>query len=118
KELYKDLKNSLPSIIKHIVKPYKKVAAKRFKTPESLLESLKNGSVKQNELIVLECKPTTFGSYLRSHYLMPFIGSSSDMRLGPKILSADNHFDIQIIFAQMCSHLIPVGLYPPIDNNL
>ncbi|HBQ4077936.1 TPA: hypothetical protein ACHJCJ_002885 [Klebsiella pneumoniae] len=118
KELYKDLKNSLPSIIKHIVKPYKKVAAKRFKTPESLLESLKNGSVKQNELIVLECKPTTFGPYLRSHYLMPFIGSSSDMRLGPQILSADNYFDIQIIFAQMCSHLIPVGLYPPIDNNL
>ncbi|HHP5656965.1 MULTISPECIES: hypothetical protein [Klebsiella pneumoniae complex] len=119
KELYRDLKSSIPSLFKKISLPVINAGAKRFQNPESLLEGLKTGSVKNNEMVVLECKPTTFGPYLRSHYLMPCIGSSSDMRLGPVFLSGNQEFDfIYSMFAQVTSHLAPVGLYPPIDNDV
>lgn len=119
KEMYKDLKSSIPSIFKKISLPTKKVNAKRFSTPDGLLDALKKGSVKNNEFVVLECKPTVFGPYLRSHYLMPFIGSSTDMRLGPIFAGGNEDIDVIFnIFAQVSSHLTPVGLYPPIDNDI
>ncbi|MCI1032475.1 hypothetical protein [Raoultella terrigena] len=119
KEMYRDLKNGIPSIFKKISLPTKKAVAKRFNTPDSLLDALKNGSVKNNEFVVLECKPTVFGPYLRSHYLMPFIGSSSDMRLGP--IFAGGNEDVDVVFnllTQVTSHLMPVGLFPPVDNDV
>lgn len=119
KELYKDVRLVIPSIFRVIKSPIKKALAKRFNNPEGLLEGLKTGSVKNNDLVVLECKPSMFGSYLRNHYLLPIIGMSSDMRLGPQFnCMVDGGFDFFAFTAQVSSHLKPVGLYPPIDDNL
>ncbi|HBT3253407.1 TPA: hypothetical protein MBF53_000151 [Klebsiella aerogenes] len=118
KQLYPDLKLAIPAIFRSLKIPTKKLKAKRFKSPSSLLDALKSGNVKNNEFVVLECKPSTFGPYLRSHYLFPIIGSRTDMRLGPTLMSDTDGLDIFAMMAQISSHLKPVGLYPPINSSM
>lgn len=114
-QLYPDLKNWIPSLFKQASTPIKKATAKCFKNPTELLNALKKKEVEEGHWISLECKPSTFGPFLRNHFISPFIGSSSDMRLGPQIES--NNF-ILAMMGQVTSHLKPVGLYPPIGDDL
>ncbi|MFK9655368.1 hypothetical protein ACJEMS_07450 [Escherichia coli] len=117
-QLYPDLKLVIPAICRRLSIPTKKIKAKRFKSPGLLMDGLKSGHVKNNEFVVLECKPLTFGSYLRGHYISPFVGSRSDMRLGPTLTYENDDFNMLAIMAQVSSHLKPVGLFPPIDSKV
>ena len=114
-QLYPDLKNWLASLAKFMRTPVKKATAKVFRTPASLLDALKKNEVQPDEWITLECKPSNFGPFLRSHFMSPIIGHHTGMRLGPQIQSAHPYMGI---VGQITSHLRPVGIYPAIDDDL
>jgi len=114
-QLYKDAKVIIPSIIRKLTIPTKKVIAKRFGSPEELLDALKSNKIKHDSFVAVECKPSTFGPFLRHHFLSPLSGISSNMKLGPTI---DHEIPEFAFLAQLTSYLKPVGLYPPIDDNL
>jgi hypothetical protein len=114
-QLYPDLKNWISSLAKRLVVPVKRTIAKSFSNPEELLSALKTKEVQEGHWITLECKPSTFGPFLRTHFIFPVIGSHTSMRLGPPIAGGD---PIMAMLGQITSHLKPVGLYPPIDDDL
>ncbi|QRQ14061.1 hypothetical protein [Acinetobacter pittii] len=114
-QLYPDLKSWLITLYKNFKIPFLKSQAKLYKSPNELLNALKSNQLKPNSWVILECKPSMFGTFLRHHLLSPSIGMHSDMRLGPQILSEN---PIIQIMGNTTSHLQPVGLYPPIDDNL
>lgn len=115
-QLYPDLKNWIATFAKFIKTPVKKSIAPVFKSPSQLLDALKRNKIKANEWVTLECKPSTFGPFLRNHFISPIIGHHTDMRLGPQILS--NAHPLMGMMGQITSHLKPVGIYPPIDEDL
>lgn len=114
-QLYPDIKNWLSTLAKYLKTPVKKANSQVFKNPADLLCALKSNKVKADEWITLECKPSTFGPYLRNHFVSPIIGNHTGMRLGPR-LQGDH--PVMAITAQFTSHLRPVGIYPPIDEDL
>lgn len=114
-QLYPDLKNWLPSLYKKMETPIRKLNAPTYHSPKELLDALKANQIKPNSWVTLECKPSLFGPYLRDHFLAPIIGSNSNMRLGPRIVADD---PIMAIMGQTWSHLKPVGIYPPIGDDL
>lgn len=116
-QIYTDLKNCAPQLIKKLKIPLrlKKTNAPRLKSPWELQDALKSNKIKNNSWVVLECKPSPFGPYLRSHFLSVMIGNNTAMRRGPVLLS-DN--PTEQLFVQMMSHLKPVGLYPPLSDEL
>ena len=87
-QLYPDLKSWLSSIGSKLSGPIRKARAEIFRSPTHLLNSLKAGSIKDGELVTLECKPSLFGPFLRTHFLSPFVGFKPDMRLGPPLVGA------------------------------
>ncbi|HBK4608400.1 TPA: hypothetical protein LLS51_000051 [Serratia marcescens] len=117
KQIYTDIKNCAPQLIKKLKIPLrlKKTNAPRFKTPWSLQDALKSNKIKNNSWVVLECKPSSFGPYLRSHILSPIFGNNTEMRRGPALWS-DN--PVLGIISQSMSYLKPVGLYPPLTDEL
>jgi hypothetical protein len=114
-QLYPDIKNWIASLARALTVPVKKAKSPRFSSPALLLDALKANQVAVDSWITLECKPSTFGPFLRSHILSPIVGSSTDMRLGPALL-AEN--PLMGVMAQATSHLKPVGLYPLITETL
>ena len=114
-QLYPDLKNWLATLAKALRVPVKKANAKVFSSPSELLNALKANDVQADEWVTLECKPSTFGPFLRNHFLSPFIGHHTGMRLGPQIQA---EHPIMGMMGQITSHLKPVGIYPPIDEDL
>lgn len=117
-QIYPDLKIIIPSIIRKLTIPVKKVNAQRFKSPEDLLEALKSNKVKNDTFVSIECKPSTFGPFLRNHFLSALSGVSSDMMLGPRPQSNFPEIPEFGFIAQLSSYLKPVGLYPPINKEL
>ncbi len=114
-QLYPDLKVWLTSLGRKLRNPIRKAKAEVFDSPSELLNSLRAGLVKNNDLVTLECKPSSFGPFLRSHFLSPLVGSRTDMRLGPPLVGAN---PLIAMMAQTTSHLKPVGLYPPINPDV
>lgn len=114
-QLYPDLKNWIPTLFRRMKTPLDKLRAPIYTSPSELLNALKSNQVKPNSWVTLECKPSMFGPFLRQHFITPFIGHHTSMRLGPSLL-AEN--PIMAIMGQVTSHLKPVGLYPPIDDDL
>ena len=114
-QLYPDLKTWVATLAKKLITPVKKAKASFFKTPSDILNALKANKLQPDSWVSLECKPFQFGPFLRNHFLSPLVGSRTDMRLGPPL--ASNH-PIMAIISQATSHLKPVGLYPPIDDDL
>lgn len=114
KLVYNDVKHYLVSLGKSIKKPFRKVGIKKFNAPAELRQALQKHEIKDGDWIKIKCIPSPFGPYLRTHFLMPFIGHHTNLRLGPPLLSPN---PILGMMAQATSHLIPVGLYPSIDMN-
>ncbi len=114
-QLYPDLKNWLASLAKSMRTPVKKANAKVFNNPSDLLDALKKNAVQADEWVTLECKPSNFGPFLRNHFMSPIIGHHTGMRLGPQIQGGH---PIMGMLGQITSHLRPVGIYPPIDDDL
>lgn len=114
-QLYPDLKNWIPTLYKQISAPFKKAISPVYNSINELQIALKNNELEPNSWITLKCKPFTFGPFLRNHFLTPIIGLNTEMRLGPRI---SHNNPIMAIFSQVTTHLKPVGLYPPIDNDL
>ena len=114
-QLYPDLKSWIVSLGRKLRNPIARARAETFESPKTLLGALKTGQVRDGDLITLECKPAQFGPFLRNHFLSPFVGRRTDMRLGPP-LSHEN--PILGIMAQTTSHLQPVGLYPPVRDGV
>lgn len=115
KQLYPDLKSWIVSLGRKLKNPVRRAQAEIFHTPDSLLESLKSGEVRDGDLVTLECKPAHFGPFLRDHFLSPVIGNKTDQRLGPPLQHAHPALGI---LAQTTSHLQPVGLYPPVGEGI
>ncbi|HBW8778797.1 TPA: hypothetical protein MXD69_001436 [Klebsiella variicola] len=119
RQLYNDVKLIIPYLFRKLTIPTKKAIAKRYKSPEELLDGLKCGHVKDGDFIAIECKPSTFGPFLRSHVLSVISCTRSDMHLGPQLISDHPEFpEIETLMVQSTSYLKPVGLYPPIDDNI
>ena len=114
-QLYPDLKTWIATFAKKLTTPVKKAKSPLFKTPSDILNALKANKLQPDGWVTIECKPFQFGPFLRNHFLSPIVGSRTDMRLGPPL--ASNH-PIMAIVGQVTSHLKPVGLYPPIDDDL
>ncbi|WP_158283742.1 hypothetical protein [Haliea alexandrii] len=114
-QLYPDLKNWISTLAKKLRTPVKKANAKVFSSPPDLLTALKSNHLQADEWVTLTCKPSTFGPFLRNHFISPIIGHHTNMRLGPQVLSEN---PIMGILGQVTSHLKPVGIYPPIDDDL
>ena len=76
---------------------------------------LKGNKIRDGERVRLKCKPSPFGPYLRNHFLSPIIGNHTNLRLGPPILSQN---PLMGVIAQTTSQLMPVGLFPPLENNM
>lgn len=115
-QMYNDVKHWLPSFARKMSIPIKKANAPIFSSPSELLNALKSNSIKANSWVRLECRPSNFGPFMRRHFLSHIVGFSTDSRLGPEI-----HHPSQVelgILAQITSHLVPVGLYPPINEEL
>ncbi|WPC75915.1 hypothetical protein [Vibrio porteresiae] len=114
-QLYPDLKNWIPALYRRFKTPLDKLRAPIFSSPSDLLNALKSNQVKPDSWVTLECKPSMFGPFLRNHFITPFIGHHTSMRLGPPLV-AEN--PVMAIMGQATSHLKPVGMYPPIDDDL
>ncbi|MEQ9210695.1 MAG: hypothetical protein RLN96_12835, partial [Pseudomonadales bacterium] len=114
-QLYPDVKNWLSTLAKYLRTPVKKANSKVFNNPSDLLGALKANEVQADEWVTLECKPSTFGPYLRNHFISPIIGNHTGMRLGPQIQGGH---PIMALMGQVTSHLRPVGIYPPIEDDL
>lgn len=113
--LYQDLKVWVPSLVSKAVTPIKKSNAPAFNSPADLLEALKKNEVQADSWVKLNCKPSTFGPFLRNHFLTPVLGMKTDLRLGPQLAAED---PIIGMIANLTTHLKPVGLYPPISTEL
>ena len=109
--LYEDMKSWAVSAATKLVRVYKKATVRSFSSPAELLHAAAAGDLERGQEVRVDCKIAPAGPFLSSHYLMPFVGSHTSMRLGPP-LQAPN--PIMGMMAQATSHLIPVGLYPPI----
>lgn len=114
-QLYPDLKNWIPALYRRLKTPLDKLRAPIFSSPSDLLNALKSNQIKPDGWVTLECKPSMFGPFLRNHFITPFIGHHTNMRLGPPLV-AEN--PVMAIMGQATSHLKPVGMYPPIDDDL
>lgn len=114
-QLYTDAKAWIPTLWEKLKTPIKKSKAKHFESPSAVLDALKLNEIQPDTWITVECKPFLFGPFLRRHFLSPVIGSHTDMRLGPRV-SSNN--PVLAIIGQATTHLKPVGLYPPIDDDL
>ncbi len=114
-QLYPDLKNWIPALYKRFKTPLDKLKAPIYNSPSDLLNALKSNQVKPDSWVTLECKPSMFGPFLRNHFITPFVGHHTGMRLGPPLV-AEN--PVMAIMGQATSHLKPVGMYPPIDDDL
>lgn len=114
-QLYPDFKSWIANLARKLETPIKKVKAPVFTSPSDLINALKANHVKADSWVTLECKPMQFGPFLRNHFILPIIGHRSDMRLGPSLIT--NHPGMAIL-GQATSHLRPVGIYPPIDDDL
>lgn len=115
-QLYPDIKNWISTFYKFVKTPVKKATAPVFSNPGQLLDALKKNEIKADDWVTLQCKPSTFGPFLRKHFLSPIIGNRTDMRLGPPIQS--NLHPAMGLIGQITSHLKPVGIYPPIEDDL
>lgn len=114
-QLYPDLKSWSASLFRRMVNPVKKARSLKFHSINALIDALKKNIVTADEWVTLECKPSLFGPFLRTPILSTFIGHHTSMRLGPPIIS-DN--PMLGMFGQITTQLKPVGIYPPIDNDL
>lgn len=113
KELYADLKHWLAKFAALIRKATVRSNADRFSSPEVLFHALKSGTVRDGDRVVLECKPSSFGPFLRGHFLTFMVGMQRGKRLGPV-------FDAGplTLIANAVSHLTPVGLFPPLEGGV
>lgn len=113
--LYADMRAWLVSLGKRLSRGARNAALSEFNSPAELLASAHTGATKDGEWIRLKCKPSPFGPFLRTHFITPLIGFSSELRLGPPILSPN---PIISIMANAMSHLVPVGLYPTVAPDI
>lgn len=114
-QLYPDLKSWIPTLYRRYKVTLDKLRAPVFSSPDELLKALKASQVKPGSWVTLECKPSMFGPYLRNHFITPFVGHQTGMRLGPPLIA---EHPAMAIIGQATSHLKPVGMYPPIDDDL
>lgn len=115
KELYSDAKSWIPSLFHKLKQTYAKAATPYYESIPHVLNDLENNQLSPGQQLTLKCKPAPFGPFLRSHFLSPFIGNRSDLRLGPTL----QHPNLAIaVMTQITSHLLPVGLYPPLGKDV
>jgi hypothetical protein len=114
-QLYPDIKSWSASLARFLTIPIKKANSPHLRSPSELLEALKLNHISVDSWVTLDCKPSAFGPFLRTHMMSPIHGMSTDMRLGPSIIS-DN--PIMGLMAQMMTNLKPVGLYPSVSEDI
>jgi len=112
--LYADVKVALVAVLSKFRNLYSRATQKHYESPGDLDRALLSGEIEDGEWIVVQCKPAPFGPFFRTHFVSPFIGSHTRMRLGPP-LSHPN--PIMGLFTQTTSYLTPVGLYPSLDED-
>lgn len=115
KQLWSDAKLWVPSIARSLKATYQRATRERFDSLPALTAAVRENKVQDGELVTVNCKPSPFGPYLRSHFLSPFIGPHTGLRLGPPLVHEN---PAMAIMAQTTSQLIPVGLYPPIASDI
>lgn len=114
-QLYPDIKSWCASLARFLSIPVKKANAPHLRSPIELLEALELNHIPVDSWVTLDCKPSAFGPFLRTHMMSPIYGMSTDMRLGPQILS-DN--PIMGLMGQIMTNLKPVGLYPSVSEDI
>lgn len=113
--LHNDIKYWIVSKAKNINKIYRKLRIKKYDSLNILIQDIKANKIKNGQRVIVKCKPSLFGPYLRSHFLSAIIGNHTNLRLGPPIVSEN---PILGMMAQITSHLVPVGMYPSIDESV
>lgn len=114
--LYADLKTWSVSLGRLVRRHARQKAVREFASPREVIAAIGDGTISSGDWLALKCKPSPFGPFLGSHYIAPFIGSSSNLRLGPPI--AHHTVPLLGMMAHMMAHLTPVGLYPPLGNGI
>ncbi|RDC63311.1 hypothetical protein [Adhaeribacter pallidiroseus] len=114
KELYGDFKKWALSVVGPIQKVINHLKKIRYYNLFDLLSDISNNSIRNGQLVEIECKFSSFGPFLKQLYISPISGSNTLNRLGPTIESDNFVFSL---FAQTTTHLTPVGLYPAISNT-
>lgn len=114
-QLYPDIKNWIATCARTLKTPIKKAHAPHCTSLSSLLNALNTKQIYADTWVTLECKPSLFGPFLRRHFLPAVIGHHTSMRLGPPLVG-DNPF--LAMMGQVTTHLKPVGLFPPIGDNM
>lgn len=114
-QLYPDVKSWVASLARFLSTPVKKANSPRLRSPNELLEALKLNHISVDSWVTLDCKPSAFGPFSRTHMISLIPGISTDMRLGPSITSSN---PIMGLMGQMTTNLKPVGLYPSVSENI
>lgn len=114
-QLYADVKSWLVSLASGLRRLVKKSNAQRFESPVQLLDAIQAGGVVDGEVVVLTCKPSLFGPFLRWHFLPPLSGMNTSQRLGPRVNMGNGPMSFMF---HTSSNLTPVGLYPPLPGGL
>ncbi len=114
RQLVPDVKSWITNLWRKLKKSIRKARIETFSSPEDLLDALKRGTVGDGNRVRIECKPSSFGQFLRNHFLVPVLGDRTDLRLGPGF---DFPHPAMSILANACSYLTPVGLYPRLDEE-
>ena len=113
--LYSDAKCWIASLGGRVQKLVHKMRMKRFESPAALISAIRQHEIESGEQVRVRCKPARFGPFLRRHFLTPLVGHHTAHRIGPPLLSQN---PVLGLLAQATSHLIPVGLYPPLDDDV
>ncbi len=114
--LHDDFKPWLVSLGRWIRKKYRKATTPTYRSLDALLDALSHNLVKDGQRVTVECKPALVGRFLRHHFLSPMIGNNASSRLGPPIFGGPHW--IFGLTAHITSHLSPVGLYPPLKEDV
>lgn len=113
--LYNDIKSWIGGLGDRVKKVIKKSATKKYDSIQDLLNSINNNEIEVGEKIIVNVIPAPFGPFLRRHFLVPIVGHHTKLRKGPPLVSSN---PVMGMMAQATSHLMPVGLYPPVSDDV
>lgn len=113
--LYSDLKSWMGSLGVKVKQIYSRAKLKSFANPQEILVAIDAKELNAGDQIQINTVPAPFGPFLRRHFLTPIVGMHTSQRLGPRISSGHPAMDI---LTQASTHLIPVGLYPLISEDI
>src|SRR5436309_13999219 len=81
RQLYADIKSWLPSLLRWVQRQQRRATTETYPSPAVVLEALKQGLLRDGNVVTIDCKPAHFVPFLRNHFLSPIIGNHTGLRL-------------------------------------